>query len=62
MKEPLVCIAPDGSLEVWTKQQWLLAQPFRVDLYQEDLHPYGDNSLILYTSPEFWGREVLSEL
>ena len=56
MKE-LVCVAPDGSLEVWEQ-----------DLDITDGHSifYGMDPLDFHTvdfgSPEFWGREVLGEL
>ncbi len=54
--KPLVCVAPDGSLEVWVwvdHRGWVLNNEkwaiFNV-CYDRDY------------DPKFWGREVLGEL
>jgi len=66
MKE-LVCIAPDGTLEVWSQVIANIEFPklllFKIEYYA----PY-DKDQTYWTicsctnNPSFWGREVLGEL
>jgi len=53
----IVCVAPDGSLEVWRKSRTISDRPFWLvgfDEYFWDTVPWF--------VPEFWGREVLGPL
>lgn len=62
----LICVAPDGSVELWYKadnfgleQTWVMQNDdecndtWGMGEAQSKSHPYG---------PEFWGREILGEL
>jgi hypothetical protein len=52
----LVCIAPDGSLEIWTHELhgWRFVFDLNWETYSLDAYLPG--------TIEFWGREVLGEL
>jgi hypothetical protein len=58
--KPLVCVAPDGSLEVWrfVDDDLSVANHFSMwNGHAEFRMGPGDGY-----GPEFWGREVLGEL
>lgn len=52
----LVCVNPQGELEVWQqyKGKW--------DINYNDCHAFYIPEPWEHQPPEFWGREVLSEL
>ncbi len=69
MKE-LVCVAPDGSLEVWSEDIYNSYTAFGRhsinDIWVLDRGKMwivvGRGANGIFLSPEFWGREVLGEL
>lgn len=59
----VVCVAPDGSLEVWERmfyKAWKIQRECPTT-HQFLLDGFGCASDILH-DPSFWGREVLGEL
>lgn len=56
--EGIVCVAPDGSLEIW---RW--SSSFHCWLVEDDLFfNYYRYRGMRSNPPEFWGREVLGSL
>jgi hypothetical protein len=65
MKE-LVCIAPDGSLEIWMDGSLGVSSVWEVAIDME-LEPCSPIFRLKCTfcnrnPPEFWGREILGDL
>ncbi len=63
---PLVCVAPDGSLELWYRNLFggfvLCKHPWTVFNKQLRENAMEGYDLKEDEPPEFWGREVLGEL
>lgn len=63
MSRELVCVAPDGSLEVWHPMgsgYW--AQYTSYSFNNGDVVSDHVIPKVLEYGPQFWGREVLGEL
>lgn len=67
MNKEIVCVAPDGSLEVWKRIKYYetITNDFSVSTNFSHLGTFKISPIFHYTplmSPEFWGREVLGDL